>query len=136
MANEQNLIRNEDRTPEQRRENARKAGKASGAKRHRKKLLREIAEAVGAAQAPEEVKLKMQKLGLATTDDITLDEALMMAQYGRALSGNVSSANFIAEMKGEKIQRIEQVNIDDRSMTRLNEDFGFDNKESEDTTNG
>lgn len=97
-------------------------------KRAVKKLLREIAEAIGAAQAPEEVKAKMRKLGLADTMDITLDEAMMMAQYGKALSGSVQSANFIAEMKGEKIQRIEQVNIDDRSMSRLNEDFGFDKK--------
>ena len=128
MANEQNLIRNEDRTPEQRRENARKAGKASAAKKKRKKLLREIAETIGTAQAPDEVKAKMRKLGLSDGVDITLDEAMMMAQYGKALSGNVQSANFIAEMKGEKIQRIEQVNIDDRSMARLNEDFGFDKK--------
>lgn len=126
MANNENLIRNEDLTPEQRRENARKAGKASGAKRQKKKLLKEIAEAIGAAQAPEEVIAKIEKLGLYDGSKITLDEAMMMAQYGKALSGNVQSANFIAEMKGEKIQRIEQVNIDDRSMSRLNEDFGFD----------
>ena len=108
------------------RERGAKGGKKSGEARRKKKLLKEIAEAVGAAQAPEEVKAKMKKLGLSDGSDITLDEALIMAQYGRALSGNVQSANFIAEMKGEKIQRIEQVNIDDRSMARLNEDFGFE----------
>lgn len=37
MANEQNLIRNEDLTPEQRRENARKAGIASGKARKKEK---------------------------------------------------------------------------------------------------
>ena len=41
MANEQNLIKNEDLTPEQRRANASKAGKASAAKRRERKTLRE-----------------------------------------------------------------------------------------------
>ena len=41
MANEQNLIKNEDLTPEQRRANASKAGKASAAKRQIRKKLRE-----------------------------------------------------------------------------------------------
>ena len=40
MANEQNLIRNEDRTPSERRENARKAGIASGKARREKADLR------------------------------------------------------------------------------------------------
>ena len=123
MANEQNLKKP---TSKEARELGKRGGKKSGEVRRRKKLLREIAETIGAAQAPEEVKEKMRQLGLTSTDDITLDEAMMMAQYGRALSGSVQSANFIAEMKGEKIQRVEQVNINDRSMERLNEDFGFD----------
>ena len=42
MGNAQNLIPNEARTPEERRENARKAGKASGAARREKKLMSEI----------------------------------------------------------------------------------------------
>lgn len=41
MANEQNLIKNEDLTPEQRRANASKAGKASARKRAERKTLRE-----------------------------------------------------------------------------------------------
>ena len=41
MANEQNLIKNEDLTPEQRRKNASKAGKASAAARKKRKTLKE-----------------------------------------------------------------------------------------------
>jgi hypothetical protein len=123
MANEKNLKPCEYKLSQ---EEAKKGGKKSGETRRKKKLLREIAEAIGAAQAPEEVIAKMEKLGFSDGSKITLDEAMMMAQYGKAIYGNVQSANFIAEMKGEKIQRIEQVNIDDRSMSRLNEDFGFD----------
>lgn len=41
MANPQNLVRNEDRTPSERRENARKAGKASGKARREKKAFKD-----------------------------------------------------------------------------------------------
>lgn len=41
MANTQNLIKNEDLTPEQRRANASKAGKASVEAKRRRKTLRE-----------------------------------------------------------------------------------------------
>lgn len=41
MANEQNLIKNENLTPRQRRENASKAGKASAKKRAERKTLKE-----------------------------------------------------------------------------------------------
>lgn len=44
MANPENLIPNEQRTPSERRENARKAGIASGKKRRERKLMREILE--------------------------------------------------------------------------------------------
>ena len=44
MANEQNLIKNEKLTPSQRRKNASKAGKASGASRRKRKALKEELE--------------------------------------------------------------------------------------------
>ena len=42
MANEQNLIPNEQRTPKERRENASKAGKASAKKRAERKKFNEL----------------------------------------------------------------------------------------------
>lgn len=42
MANEKNLIPNEERTPSERRRNASKAGKASGKKRREQKAVRQI----------------------------------------------------------------------------------------------
>lgn len=41
MANPQNLVPNENRTPSERRENARKAGKASGESRRKKKAFKD-----------------------------------------------------------------------------------------------
>lgn len=46
MANEQNLIKNEDLTPSQRRENAKKAGKASVEARRKRKAMKEQLETI------------------------------------------------------------------------------------------
>ena len=120
--NTDNLIPNSERTPEERKANAKKAGKASGEARRKKKALKEIAEAFGAAQAPDTVKAKMQAAGLSKKKNITLDEALILAQYGQALKGNTRAATYIAEVKGERVQKIEQV-IEDKSIDRMKEDF-------------
>ena len=44
MANESNLIPNSKRTPSERRENAKKAGRASGVSRRRRKTFKELLE--------------------------------------------------------------------------------------------
>lgn len=44
MANEDNLIPNSERTPSERRENARKAGKASGEARRKKRDMKKLLE--------------------------------------------------------------------------------------------
>lgn len=71
MANEQNLIPNEARTPEERRENARKAGVASGKARRQKRTLRSLvlpladdwnALSVGGRQMPQEHPTHAKKL--------------------------------------------------------------------------
>ena len=60
MANEQNLISNNERTPRERRENARKAGKASGeARRKRKTLREELIALLETKQYQEKISLAM-----------------------------------------------------------------------------
>ena len=116
-ANKENLI---VPSSEEARRYGAKGGRASGEARRKKKALREIAEAIGAAKAPDEVIARMQKLGLSKKKNITLDEAIMLAQYGKALSGNVQSANFIADIKGEKTQNVNITGID-TEKSRLDE---------------
>lgn len=122
MANEQNLRPGEYRLTL---EEQKKGGRASVEARRRKKTLRELAEAFGGATAPEDVRAKLNDAGLAKKKKLTNDEAMLLAQIGKALGGDVKSATFLAEIRGEKIQRIEQVNIDDRSINRMQEDFGY-----------
>lgn len=51
--NDQNLVRNEDRTPEERRENARKAGIASGKARRKKADMRKLLEQMMKEDIPD-----------------------------------------------------------------------------------
>ena len=92
MANEQNLVPNSQRTPSERRENARKAGIASGKARREKKTLREIMEVYGAMPDPD-------------CEGRTNDEAVVVSQYKLAKSkgpGSTQAAAFIRDTKGEK----------------------------------
>ena len=79
-------------TPEQRRENASKAGIASGEARRAKKTLREIMETYGQMPAEE-------------LEGVSNDEAVVVAQYRLAKSdkpGSTGAASFIRDTKGEK----------------------------------
>ena len=91
MANPENLIPNENRTPSERRENARKAGIASGVARRAKKTFRELIEEYG---------------GLPDENDprLTNDQAVMVSQYKLAKTdkpGSTKAAEFIRDTKGE-----------------------------------
>lgn len=65
MANEQNLIPNENRTPEERRENARKAGIASGQARRAKKRRGEVLkEILNTEITNDKLKRNLEALGI------------------------------------------------------------------------
>lgn len=86
MANEQNLIKNEDLTPKQRRENASKAGKASGEARKRKKTLKE--ELI--------ILLELEKEGKSN------QERMSIALLEKAQKGNTKAFEIIRDTIGEK----------------------------------
>lgn len=89
MANEQNLIQNKETTPSERRENARKAGVASGEARRARKTLKETL-------------LLMLEEG-NTQNDITL------ALLQKALNGDTKAYEVIRDTVGEKpTDKIEQ----------------------------
>lgn len=98
--NVENLVPQSQRTEEERKKVASKGGKASGASRRKKKAMREIAEAIGSMMI--EVSLPNGKKKKAS-----FDEALILAQYKNAINkGNVKSAYFLAQLKGELEQNI------------------------------
>ncbi|NCU25759.1 hypothetical protein EOM86_03460 [Candidatus Nomurabacteria bacterium] len=87
---------------EERRELAKKAGKASGEVRRRKKAMREQMEMLLALKAkPEELKNKMEILGI-DSDNMDNQMALITALYAEALKGDVGAFNSIRDLVGEK----------------------------------
>lgn len=86
MPNESNLIPNSERSPIERRKNAAKAGKASGAARRARKTFREAVIAALEAQTK--------------TGDILVD--IVAAQVQKALDGDTKAFEVLRDTSGEK----------------------------------
>lgn len=105
MANEKNLIPNEQRTPSERRENAQKAGIASGEARRRKKLLKEcMIELLDLPVSNHRHWNKLSKMGI-NPEDIDNKELLTVALFEKAVSsGDVAAFKEIRNLIGEDVQ--------------------------------
>lgn len=91
MANEQNLIKNENLTPEQRRANASKAGKASAKKRAERKTLR------------EELLLLLK--------ENKMQEKISLALLQKAQNGDTKAFEIIRDTIGEKpVEQVQNLN--------------------------
>lgn len=108
MANPENLIPNDQRTPSERRANASKAGKASGEARRRRKNMQEMCKfvlgmplkngAVDEIMAFEEVK----------GANVTVEQAAVMAVANKAIRGDHAALAFLRDTAGEKpVEKVE-----------------------------
>lgn len=96
-----NLVNNADLTPEQRKESASRAGKASVEAKRRRKSMREWAKALA--------EMGTTAKGL-DGEPIEADYAgaVVLAQYRKAIKdGDTASAKFLTELLGEMVQKIE-----------------------------
>lgn len=108
--NNENLIRNEDLTPTQRRENARKAGKASAEAKRKKRTLREaMAFMMTNTELPDQIKQMLRGQGVSESD-LTHTMVITRALIAKAEKGDVSAYNAIRDILGEKPS--ETLNID------------------------
>mgnify|MGYP001748187339 FL=1 len=121
MANEQNLIKNSERTPSERRENAKKAGEASGKARRKKANLKKAFETILQAEvASPNVKKQLEELGFDSTNEM----ALAMVMMQKAMKGNVRAFEQISKLtttdakdsldKKEQKERIKRLELDNR----------------------
>ena len=95
MANEQNLIKNSERTPSERRESAKKAGVASGKARRKKANLKKAFETILQAEvASPNVKKQLEELGFDSTNEM----ALAMVMMQKAMKGNVRAFEQISKL--------------------------------------
>ena len=111
MANTQNLIRNEDLTPEQRRKNASKAGKASAKKRQQNKTFKAIINNFLDGQVSDE-RLKQQMVEFGFADkEISNKSCAVFALWKEAIKGNTKAFELMRDTIGEKpIEQIQNIN--------------------------
>nr|DAR80663.1 MAG TPA: hypothetical protein [Caudoviricetes sp.] len=125
MANEQNLIKNSERTPSERRENAKKAGVASGKARRKKANLKKAFETILQADvASPSVKKQLEDMGFDTTNEM----ALAMVMMQKAMKGNVRAFEQISKLtttdakdsldKKEQKERIESLKLENEKKKR------------------
>ena len=106
MPNPQNLIPNSERTPNERRKNAQKAGIASGEKRRHQRDLREAAKALQSVMVP--VK--------GGGDGLTYAEAIARAVGVKAAQGDLKAAAMYWEWMYGKQTKVD-VTSSDGSMS-------------------
>ena len=111
MANEQNLIKNEDLTPSQRRKNASKAGKASAKKRQQNKTFKEIINKFLDGQVSDE-RLKQQMIEFGFADkEVSNKSCAVFALWKEAIKGNTKAFELMRDTIGEKpIEQIQNIN--------------------------
>lgn len=103
--NEKNLIPNEERTPSERRENARKAGVASGKARREKKTIQKIL----ADLLDSEIKDSPQFAKLASKMGVESDKSVkdiftMVCLLNSVKSGNLGDLERLSKLLGEDKQ--------------------------------
>lgn len=94
-----NLVANSERTPEQLREQTRKAGIASGESRRKRKTFRESLLTILSMSVDDpDMYEKLKALGL----DPTFQTAIDLAQIRQAQKGDTDASRFVRDTVGEK----------------------------------
>lgn len=102
MANEQNLIPFNKRTPEERREIARKGQKASAAKRRQLKEWRILAQEMLALPVNDgKILKKFKSLTQAANSNVDGQTGIILSQYSAAMNGSTKAAEFLVELSKE-----------------------------------
>ena len=118
MANPQNL---RTLSPSEAREQGRRGGLASAAKRKKQKTLRELANQLG--QMPltnQKLIAKLHELGI-DTDEMTNDMATMAVMQLKAQSGDTKAAKLLSELRGQYSTRVEVEPVQPKPLIDLTE---------------
>lgn len=105
MANEENLIPNEERTPSERRENARKAGIASGKARRRKRSMKEAADLFLSLPVSDKRKFNKAVRRYVNVEDIDNQMLMIMGLVDAATDGDAGAAKVVIDLLGERTPR-------------------------------
>lgn len=105
--NQDNLIPVTKRTKEQQREICRMGGKASGEARRKRKAMREVLTELLDLPMKEEQAPQVLKsfADFAKDKNVTVEQAVLMAQIIKAVKGDTKAATFVRDTAGQKILR-------------------------------
>lgn len=106
MANERNLVPNSARTPSERRENASKAGIASGKARRRKKNLKQKMQLLLSLPAADNDQSELATMGV-DPEDMDNEMVLVKALFLAAAAGDTRAFDRIQDVLGRSIAREE-----------------------------
>ena len=117
MPNENNIISNSDRTPEERREIAAAGGRASGVSRRRKKSLREAAELY--LSLPVSDKKAWNKLARdgVEPEDVDNQMAIIAGLTMRAIKGDSKAAKVLFDLIGVEDDAHSERQTEDDALT-------------------
>lgn len=101
MPNEQNLIQNSERTPEELREITSRGGKASGAARRRKRRLKEAADLYLALPVADRRSWNKIARNGVDPEDIDNQMAIIAGLTAAAVKGDARAAKVIVDLLGE-----------------------------------
>lgn len=106
MANERNLVPNSARTPSERRENASKAGIASGKARRRKKSLKQKMQLLLSLPPTDTDRTELTIMGI-DPDDMDNEMVLVKALFIAAAAGDTRAFDRIQDVLGRSVAREE-----------------------------
>ena len=119
MPNEKNLIPNRERTPSERRRNAKKAGKASGESRRKRKALKDSMNYLLSLPIKDQKEVKrLEALGIPE-EEIDNSQLIVLALFLRAKTGDVAAIKEIRNLIGEdeSIAGMNTLTVEDDPIT-------------------
>lgn len=102
MSNEQNLIPNSERTPEERSEIARQGGIASGAARRRKRSMREAADYYLSLPETDRRRVNAMLRDQIDPEDVDNQMSVIVGMAEQAKRGDARAATVLLKMLGEE----------------------------------
>ena len=118
MPNEQNLIPNSERSPEELREMAANGGRASGVSRRRKRSLREAADLyLSLPVANKKAWNKISAEGV-DPDDIDNQMAMIIGLTQKAIKGDAKAAKIIVDLLDNQIGKTADDGLADDPITK------------------
>lgn len=99
MANEENLIPFDKRSVNEARESGKKGGIKSGQARRKKKSMKQAMNLLLSLPVSDENAQRLAQLGI-DVDDADNQMLMMVSMMQRAIKGNVTAAQFIANITG------------------------------------